>query len=90
MPIGAKIIDALDEAILLRDKVLLILSESAIASDWVEGEVTKGSGRGAHTQAIRSLSGAHKRRRDADLGSLGSSAARPAQHWRLHPLEGSR
>jgi uncharacterized protein YjbI with pentapeptide repeats len=41
MPIGAKIIDALDEAIRLRDKVLLILSEGAIASDWVEGEVTR-------------------------------------------------
>jgi uncharacterized protein YjbI with pentapeptide repeats len=40
MPIGAKIIDALDEAIRLRDKVLLIFSENAIASDWVEGEVT--------------------------------------------------
>ena len=36
-----KIIDALDEAIQLRDKVLLILSEGAIASDWVEGEVTR-------------------------------------------------
>ena len=41
MPIGAKIIDALDEAIRLRDKVLLILSEGAIASDWVAGEVTR-------------------------------------------------
>jgi hypothetical protein len=41
MPIGAKIIDALDEAIRLRDKVLLILSADAIASDWVEGEVTR-------------------------------------------------
>jgi TIR domain len=41
MPIGAKIIDAIDEAIRLRDKVLLILSEGAIASDWVEGEVTR-------------------------------------------------
>jgi hypothetical protein len=41
MPIGAKIIDALDEAIRLRDKVLLILSKGAIASDWVEGEVTR-------------------------------------------------
>jgi hypothetical protein len=41
MPIGAKILDALDEAIRLRDKVLLILSEGAIASDWVEGEVTR-------------------------------------------------
>jgi hypothetical protein len=41
MPIGAKIIDAIDKAIQLRDKVLLILSEAAIASDWVEGEVTR-------------------------------------------------
>jgi uncharacterized protein YjbI with pentapeptide repeats len=41
MAIGAKIIDALDEAIRLRDKVLLILSEGAIASEWVEGEVTR-------------------------------------------------
>jgi TIR domain/Pentapeptide repeats (8 copies) len=41
MRIGAKIIDAIDEAIRLRDKVLLILSEGAISSDWVEGEVTR-------------------------------------------------
>jgi hypothetical protein len=41
MPIGAKILDTIDEAIRLRDKVLLILSEGAIASDWVEGEVTR-------------------------------------------------
>lgn len=32
---------AIDEAIRLRDNVLLILSEGAIASDWVEGEVTR-------------------------------------------------
>jgi hypothetical protein len=32
MPIGAKILDTIDEAIRLRDKVLLILSENA-ASD---------------------------------------------------------
>src|SRR5262245_34529233 len=38
---GAKIIDAIDEAIRLRDKVLLILSEGGIASGWVEGEVTR-------------------------------------------------
>ena len=37
MPIGAKIIDAIDEAIRLRDKVLLILSEHSVSSDWVEG-----------------------------------------------------
>jgi hypothetical protein len=41
MPIGGKIIDAIDEAIRLRDKVLLILSEHSVASDWVEEEVTR-------------------------------------------------
>ena len=40
LPIGRKILDGLDEAIRLRDKVLLILSSGAIASDWVEDEVT--------------------------------------------------
>src|SRR5262249_1254782 len=41
MPIGAKIIDAIDEAIRMRDKVLLILSGSAIGSDWLEGEMRR-------------------------------------------------
>jgi hypothetical protein len=41
MKIGAKILDTLDEAIRLRDKVLLVLSEASIASDWVEDEITK-------------------------------------------------
>ncbi|MBV9784892.1 MAG: toll/interleukin-1 receptor domain-containing protein [Acidisphaera sp.] len=41
MKIGAKIRDTIDEAIRLRDKVLLVLSEASIASDWVEDEVDK-------------------------------------------------
>jgi hypothetical protein len=41
MRIGAKIIDAIDEAIRLRDKVLLILSKGALVSNWVEGEVSR-------------------------------------------------
>ena len=41
LPIGAKTWDTIDEAIRLRDKVLLILSKNAIESDWVEDEVTK-------------------------------------------------
>jgi uncharacterized protein YjbI with pentapeptide repeats len=41
LPIGAKTWDAIDEAIRLRDKLLLILSENSIASDWVEDEVSK-------------------------------------------------
>jgi hypothetical protein len=41
LPIGAKTWDAIDEAIKLRDKLLVILSENSIASDWVEDEVQK-------------------------------------------------
>jgi hypothetical protein len=41
LPIGAKTWDAIDAAIRVRDKALLILSKSAIASDWVEDEVGK-------------------------------------------------
>jgi hypothetical protein len=41
MRIGEKILDAIDKAIQRHDKVLLILSENAIASDWVEDEVSK-------------------------------------------------
>jgi uncharacterized protein YjbI with pentapeptide repeats len=41
LPIGAKTWDAIDEAIRLRDKLLLILSKSLIESEWVEDEVNK-------------------------------------------------
>jgi len=41
LPIGAKTWDAIDEAIKSRDKLLLILSENSIGSDWVEDEVNK-------------------------------------------------
>jgi uncharacterized protein YjbI with pentapeptide repeats len=41
MPIGGKIWDAIDEAIRLRDKLLVILSNASIGSDWVEDEVNK-------------------------------------------------
>jgi hypothetical protein len=41
LPIGAKIWDAIDEAIRLRDKLIVILSKASIVSDWVEDEVNK-------------------------------------------------
>jgi hypothetical protein len=41
LPIGAKTWDAIDQAIRLRDKLLLILSKASIASEWVEDEVNK-------------------------------------------------
>ena len=39
MPIGGKIRDEIDAAIRLRDKLLLILSEYSIRSNWVEDEI---------------------------------------------------
>jgi uncharacterized protein YjbI with pentapeptide repeats len=41
LPIGARVWDAIDEAIRLRDKLLVILSEASIASEWVEDEINK-------------------------------------------------
>jgi hypothetical protein len=40
MPIGGKILDEIDAAIRLRDKLLLVMSQHSIESDWVEDEVT--------------------------------------------------
>jgi hypothetical protein len=40
MPIGGKILDEIDTSVRLRDKLVLILSEHSINSEWVEIEVT--------------------------------------------------
>ena len=39
MKIGDKILDSIDISIRMRDKLLLILSEESIGSEWVEDEV---------------------------------------------------
>jgi TIR domain len=39
LPIGGKIMDGIDAAIRSHDQLLLVLSEHAIRSDWVEDEV---------------------------------------------------
>jgi hypothetical protein len=43
LPIGDKILDALDAAIRLRERVVLILSEHSIESSWVEDEAKRAS-----------------------------------------------
>ena len=53
--IGDKILDEIDAAIRLRDKVLLILSEHSIESDWVEDEVTAGFRRRKEARADRAV-----------------------------------
>jgi TIR domain len=42
LPIGGKILDEIDAAIRVREKIVLILSEHSINSGWVEDEVTAG------------------------------------------------
>jgi hypothetical protein len=41
LPIGAKTLDAIDEAIKFRDKLLVIISKYSIKREWVEDEVQK-------------------------------------------------
>ncbi len=41
LPIGAKVWDAIDNAIRSRERLLLVLSQNSVASDWVEDEVNK-------------------------------------------------
>jgi hypothetical protein len=40
LPIGGKVLDEIDAAIRLRDKLVLVLSKDSIQSGWVEDEVT--------------------------------------------------
>jgi hypothetical protein len=84
MKIGAKILDTLDEAIRLREKVPLILSEASIAAEWVEIEVKKALAeqrqRGKTVLFLVRL----------DDAGLGSFAARRPQHRRLPSPEGPR
>src|ERR1051326_6650359 len=41
LKIGEKFRDRIDESIRLHDKLLVVLSEHAVESDWVEDEVTR-------------------------------------------------
>jgi TIR domain len=79
MPIGGKILDEIDFAIRYRDKVLLILSENSIKSDWVEDEVTKAFAEERKREQtmlfpIRIDSG------DGYERGVGGEVTRPAQH----------
>ncbi|SRR5260370_24451901 len=90
LPIGAKILDGLDAAIRLHEKVLLILSEHSIRSDWVEDEVTKGFRRREKAQPDRAVSSPSRRCRRGYQRGLGSEATRAAAYRRLPALERSR
>ena len=90
MPIGAKILDGLDAAIRLHEKVLLILSENSITSGWVEDEVSKAFAeerKRGHTVLFP------VRLDDAVMDTCEAwavKATRPAQHRRFPALKRSR
>jgi hypothetical protein len=48
----AKTWDAIDEAIRVREKLLLILSSNSINSDWVEDEVSKALAEERHRKLL--------------------------------------
>ncbi len=50
---GRKIHEQIDEAIRLHDKLLLILSEDSMASDWVQSEIAKARKREAQEKQAR-------------------------------------
>ena len=89
MPIGAKIIDAIDEAIRHRDKLLLILSETSVASAWVRRRYEPPSRRRA-TRPDGVVSGPHRRRRDGHHRAVGARLLRRTRHigdfsrWKEH------
>jgi uncharacterized protein YjbI with pentapeptide repeats len=67
LPIGAKTRDYIDETIKLQDKLLLILSEHSIWSDWVEDEVTAAfERRGQARRATHAISDPPRRYRHDD------------------------
>ena len=90
MKIGAKILDTLDEAIRLRDKVLLVLSEAAIASDWVEDEVTKAFAEERQRGGVVLFPVRLDDAVFATKEAWAAQAARQPQHRRLPRLEGPR
>jgi len=95
---GRKIHEQIDEAIRLHDKLLLILSESSMASDWVQTEIAKARKREAQEKRQMLFPVAlvpfdpvlkqwEKIRSDGtDLGARGTRVFHP----RLQQLEGPR
>ena len=90
LQIGAKTWDAIDAAIKVRDKVLLILSKSAIDSDWVENEVSKAFAEERRRKQTVLFPSPDRSDGDDDLRAVGGDAARSAEHRRLQAMEGPR
>jgi TIR domain/Pentapeptide repeats (8 copies) len=90
LPIGGKILDEIDAAIRLRDKVLLILSEHSIGSNWVEDEVKTAYEEERRRGQTMPVPGPSRRCRPGDQGSMGGEAAGGSQHRRFSAVEEPR
>jgi hypothetical protein len=90
LPIGAKTWEAIDAAIQIRDKVVLILSKNAIASDWVEDEIGKAFAEERRRNQIVLFPVRIDETVMKDLRAVGGEAPRPAEHRRLPPMETPR
>jgi uncharacterized protein YjbI with pentapeptide repeats len=86
--IGKKILDEIDAAIRLRDRVLLILSEHSINSDWVEDEVTAGfeeeRNRGEEVLFPIRLDDAVMKTKEAWASKLRARLIGDFTHWENH------
>jgi hypothetical protein len=86
LPIGAKIWDVIDEAIRLKDKLLLIISKASIASGWVSDEVNKAYAE-EHSRKQVVLFPIRIDNGDLHRRTVGRQAAGPAQYRRLPSVE---
>jgi len=86
--IGKKILDAIDAEIRLRDRVLLILSEHSINSDWVGDEVTAGfeeeRKRGEEVLFPIRLDDTVMKTKEAWAAKLRARLIGDFQHWKDH------
>ena len=90
LKIGDKFRVEIDSAIRVRDKLLIILSEQSIASDWVENRGRNSLRRRETTWGCCAFPCSHRRGRDRDQTALGRPHTPHAPHRRLQPVERAR
>ena len=90
LKIGARTRPAIDEAIRIRDKLLLILSERSIESDWVEKEVETAFEGREPAQGDCPVSDPAGQQSDGNRRGLGGRHSPHTKHRRLPPLERPR
>jgi hypothetical protein len=92
LKVGDRIRDTIDRMIRVRDKLLVVLSENSIASQWVEDEVEAAieEERKEFRATHNSVPFANRRRGRPHRSRLGARDHAHPPHRRLQPLEGAR